>query len=409
MTIGQQETSTPHPADMLTEEFAQDPYPGFARLRDGGTVDRFRLKTFSTAVYAWLVTRHADARRLLADPRLSKDAGRIASVIRAQAVDPDEHVTDNPPSMLFSDPPDHTRLRRIVGGAFTTRRVQGLTPVIERFTDAALDRIVAGETVDFVTDVALPVPMAVIGSLLGIPEEAFDDFRRWSAELGSVGTSLADKQQVIADAYGYVRDLIAVKRTAPADDLISALIAADDEGGRLATDELLSTVFLMMNAGYETTAAMLSSAVLLLHRRPELRAELAADPGRVPAFVEEVLRYESPLNLSTIRFTEQEVTVGDTVIPAGEIVFISLCAANRDADRFPDPDAVRLDRDGHLAFGHGIHHCLGAPLARLEGRVVLQRLLARHPHWRLAVADDEVAWRHSLQFRAIESLPVRFD
>ncbi|MCM3887455.1 cytochrome P450 [Frankia sp. R82] len=400
---------TRFPADMLTREFAQQPYPEFARLRADGSVARVPLKTFSTAVHAWLVTRYDDARRLLADPRLSKDAGRIAGVIRAHAVESNEQVTENPPSMLFSDPPDHTRLRRLVGGAFTARRVQGLVPDIERYTDEALAQITPGEVVDFVEQVALPVPMAVIGALLGIPEDAFGDFREWSARLGSVGSSLTDKQKVIADAYGYVRELIERRRAEPADDLISALLAADDEAGGLSTTELLSTVFLIMNAGYETTAAMLSSSVLLLHQHPALRAGLAAEPSRVPAFVEETLRYESPLNLSTIRFTQEAIEVAGTVIPAGEIVFISLCAANRDAARFADADIVRPAREsGHLAFGHGIHHCLGAPLARLEGRIVLQALLARHPDWRLAVPEHEVVWRHSLQFRGLESLPVRF-
>lgn len=179
-------------------------------------------------------------------------------------------------------PPDHTRLRKLVGKAFTMRRVQALRPAVEKIVDQALDRLPTGEEFDFVEEFALPVPMAVIGSLLGIPEEAYDDFREWSAALGSVETSMDDKRAVITTAYGYVRELIAAKRVRPGDDMISALIAAEDEGVHLTESEMLSTVFLVMNAGYETTASLLSSMLLALLTRPDLREDLRAEPGHCP-------------------------------------------------------------------------------------------------------------------------------
>ncbi|MFJ8728906.1 cytochrome P450 [Streptomyces bauhiniae] len=395
--------------DLLSREFTQDPYAVLARLRSEAPAVKLTVKTLATAVHAWVITGYDDGRRLLADSRLSKNAPELAGVISRHAVDPDEEVTENPRSMLFSDPPDHTRLRKLVGKAFTMRRVQALRPAVEKIVDQALDRLPAGEEFDFVEQFALPVPMAVIGSLLGIPEDAYDDFREWSTALGSVETSMDDKRAAITAAYGYVRELIAAKRVRPGDDMISALIAAEDEGVHLTESEMLSTVFLVMNAGYETTASLLSSMLLALLTRPALREELRAEPQALPAAVEEVLRYESPLNMSTIRFTREPVTVGGVTIPENEIVFVSLCSADRDGTRFEAPDAIRLDRpdNGHLAFGHGIHHCLGAPLARLEGLVVLERLLHRFSSWELCVPAESLQWRHSLQFRGLESLPVR--
>lgn len=402
-------TDTALGPDLLDWMAVQDPYPLYRELRERTAVRKHVVKTLSTEIRAWVVTGYADTRTLLADPRLSKDAGRLPAVIGRHAVDPTTVAATYPPSMLFSDPPDHTRLRRLLGRAFTVRRVEGLRPWITDLTERLLDGIEPGVEFDVVARIALPVPLAVIGKLLGVPDEMYDDFRRWNDVLASIEADLAVKHATVTEAYGALSELVRVKRSRPGDDLISQLVEVEDDGVRMTDTELLATVFLMMNAGYETTANLISSGVLALLLHPLEQERLRRDPGLLPAAVEEFLRWESPLNFTTIRCTTAEVRIGDVTIPPDEIVFFSLCSANRDPARFADPDTLDIGRDtsGHVAFGHGLHHCLGAPLARMEGQIVFGGLLGRFLVWRLAVPAADLEWRDSLQFRGVRSLAVR--
>ncbi|MFD1663156.1 cytochrome P450 [Streptomyces caeni] len=395
--------------DLLNPEFTQEPYAIYEDMRAEAPAHRVVVKTLTTELHAWVVTRYEAARSLLADPRLSKDAAELPRIVERNKVSAEPVQLANFKSMLFSDPPDHTRLRRIMGKAFTMRRVQQLRPRIERATDQLLDRIAPGEDVDLVDALSLPLPITVIGELLGIPGDRRDDFRSWNATLTSVTATMQDKMQAHVAATAYLRDFIAYKRDRPGDDLVSALLQADDGEQRLDEGELLSTIFLVMNAGYETTASMISNSVYALLQDPEQQERLRSQPQGVPAAVEEFLRFESPLNLATVRYTLEPVEIDGLTIPRDDIVFISLAAANRDAARFSEPDALDTSRsaNSHLAFGHGIHHCLGAPLARMEGEIALSRLLARFPTWRLAVGEESLRWRDSLQFRTLERLPVR--
>ena len=395
--------------NLLERTAVQDPYPLYHELREQTVVRKHVVKTLSTRVRAWVVTGYAETRALLADPRLSKDPGRGAAVIGRHAIDPVTTGAAYPPSMLFSDPPDHTRLRRLLGRAFTVRRVEALRPWITELTGRLLDGVEPGVEFDLVRRIALPVPVAVIGKLLGVPDEMYEDFRRWNDIVVSIEADPELKHATITEAYQALAGLVAAKRSRPGDDLISQLLEADDDGVRMTDGELLATVFLMMNAGYETTANLISSGVLALLLHPLQQQRLRRDGGLLQSAVEEFLRWESPLNLTTIRFTAEEVTIGGVTIPAGEIVFLSLCAANRDPARFPEPDLLDIGRDAssHLAFGHGLHHCLGAPLARMEGQIVLDGLLSRFPVWQLAVPAGDLEWRDSLQFRGLRSLPVR--
>lgn len=396
--------------DLLSPEFTQDPYPVYRDLRAHAAAHRTIVKTLTVELHAWVVTGYDEVRALLADRRLSKDAGGLPAVVERHKVAPEPVALANFASMLFSDPPDHTRLRRIIGRAFTMRRVQGLRPWIEDATSRLLDRITPTEVTDVVDALALPLPISVIGALLGIPEERHDDFRGWNAIFTSIGATMAEKQQAHLAATGYLRGLIEEKRRAPAEDMVSALAHPAGDDPALDDSELLSTIFLVMNAGYETTASMIGNAVHALLADPALRAALRAEPDRIPRAVEEFLRHESPLNLATVRYTLEPVPLGDVVIPAGEIVFVSLAAANRDGARFADPDRIDIARadSSHLSFGHGIHHCVGAPLARLEGEIALRGLLDRFADWELAVSTADLRWRNSLQFRSLERLPVRF-
>ncbi|MFG2880529.1 cytochrome P450 [Streptomyces sp. NPDC048337] len=396
--------------DLLSWSFVQDPYATYEKLREEGAVRRHVVKTLATELHAWVVTDYENGRALLADPRLSKDAVNLPAVVTSQSVDPDFQATEQPRSMLFSDPPEHTRLRKLIGKAFTMRRVQKMRPWIEQTTDALLERIVPGEEFDLVDDIALALPIYVIGNLLGVPEERFEDFKTWSGALASVDISAEEKQKALGQAFAYLGQLVAEKRANPGEDMVSALIEADDDGVKLTDTELMSTIFLVMNAGYETTANMISSGVLALLEHPGQEALLRADPSLIPGAVEEFLRYESPLNLSTIRYTTSPVEVGDVTIPEGEIVFIALMSGNRDPEKYADPnrlDVTRPSAHSHLSFGHGVHHCLGAPLARLEGEIIFTKLLERFPDWRLTVEPAALEWRYTAQFRGLEKLPVR--
>jgi cytochrome P450 len=395
--------------DLLSWRFAQDPHTTYARMRAEGGVQRQVVKTLATELNAWVVTAFDHGKALLTDTRLGKDVDELLRVMQARSVRPGDALARTPRSMLFSDPPDHTRLRKLVATAFTIRRVETMRPWIERTIADLLDDVVPGEEFDLVGKLGMALPIFVIGNLLGIPPGHHDDFRHWNATLASIDSPPEEKQRVHAQAFAYLRELIELKRSQPGDDMISALIQARDGESRLDEPELLATVFLLMNAGYETTANLISSGALALLTHPDQQALLRRDPSLVPGAVEEFLRLESPLNMATIRYTTSPVEVGDVTIPEDEIVFVALLAANRDPDKFADPDRLDVTRPGkgHLSFGQGLHHCIGAPLARLEGQVVFAELLARFAHWELAVPVDELTWKYSAQFRGLERLPVR--
>ncbi|MCA1217243.1 cytochrome P450 family protein [Streptomyces sp. 8L] len=397
-------------ADLLSWDFIQDPYLTYQEMRAGTGPRRLVIKTLSTGLRSWLVTEYADVRRLLADPRLSKAAGAAAPVIARHSTEDVSGASITSESMLFSDPPQHSRLRRMFSRAFTMRRTLDLRPRIEELTDELLDSIPRGAEIDLVESVAMAIPIAVIGELLGVPRAAHQDLRRWNRALTSVDSEPSEKYQAYMASLEYFRTLVAQKTSSQdgADDLINALIDPANEE-RFEESELLSTIFLMMNAGYETTANLISSSVYALLKHPEQLELLRGDATLIPNAVEEFLRYESPLNLSTLRYTTEPVEVGDTVIPAGEVVFLALSSANRDPERFAEPDRLDIRRNAatHLAFGHGIHHCVGAPLARLEGEIVLARLLDRFPRWEAAEPLEQLTWRYTLQFRGLERLPVR--
>ncbi|MYW00291.1 cytochrome P450 [Streptomyces sp. SID3343] len=395
--------------DLLSRDFAQDPHARYTLLREHPQVRKHVVKTLATEMYAWVVTGYDDSRALLADPRLAKDVDRLLDVMAANAVNPDDKPAGTPRSMLFSDPPDHTRLRKLVGNVFTMRRVERLRPWIEQAVDRLLDAVPVGEEFDLVERIGMALPTYVIGRLLGVPPDRHDDFRAWNSVLAGLENTAAEKREAHRRTFEYLTGLIADKRRDPGDDIVSALVAESRDNGSIDDQEVLSAVFLLMNAGYETTAHMISSGVFNLLRHRDQQALLRADLDLVPGAVEEFLRYESPLNMATIRFTAAPVRIGEVVVPAGEIVFVALLAANRDPARFADPDAFDVLRaeKAHLSFGHGIHHCIGAPLARMEGDIVFRKLLARFANWEPVVPETELRWKFSAQFRGLDRLPIR--
>ncbi|MEV8315031.1 cytochrome P450 [Streptomyces sp. NPDC059900] len=351
----------------------------------------------------YLVTGHAEAREALNDARLSKNTGAFfAGKGSRRRLHP--AVAQ---SMLASDPPQHTRLRKLVTRAFTTGAVRELRPFIARVTDDLLHQWPVGERFDLVAGLAVPLPVIVICELLGVPQTDRSDVRRWSAELFAAGEPdvIDAASHALAD---YMTSLIAAKRRNPGSTLLDRLISARDGDDHLSEDELVSLAVLLLVAGHETTTNALGNAVLTLLQHPAERERLRADPDSVPSALDELLRFDSPVSTATFRFTTQAITLGGTDIPAGAPVSIALGAANRDPARFPAPDLLDLDRDAaaHLSFGHGIHRCVGAPLARAELEIALRAVLTRFPGIRLAVPADQLLWRRTRLVRGLTSLPV---
>jgi cytochrome P450 len=389
----------------LDRAFIQNPHELYRRLRAKGPVARVVMWG---AVPVWLVTRYTEARALLNDPRLSKDHARLQTLFPPGTGG--AHTFPVNATMLMTDPPDHTRLRRLVLKAFTSRAVERLRPGIERITDELLDnleRAAADGPVDLVEFFAMPLPVRVIGDLLGVPAALRDRFRTAvepllstvdPSEVGTASEALAT----------LLRKLIHEKRQDPRRDLLTALIEARHNGDQLSDDELLTTAYLLILAGYETTVNLIGNALLALLQNPSQLAALRGEPSMLPTAVEEFLRYESPINVATIRFTTVPIRVGDVEIPANEFVMIALLAANRDDEQFSDADQLDIARkpNSHLAFGHGIHYCVGAPLARMEAEIALGRMLARF--CRITLDDAAtVLYRTSTLTRALRSLPVQ--
>jgi cytochrome P450 len=390
-------------ADVFSQEFEANPHPVYAQLRRHSPVQRV---TLPGGVPVWLITRYEDARRALTDPRLVKEP---VSDIGALADMPAWVLAGMGRHMLNADPPDHTRLRRLVSAAFTVRRMEALRPRIQQLSDDLLDGLAGSDEVDLLDAFAFPLPIQVICELLGVPVADRDSFRAWTNVI-IAGASALDQLPAAAEGLvGYLRDLITAKRAAPADDLLSALIAVRDKHDRLSEDELTSMAFLLLVAGHETTVTLLGNAVFTLLQNPEQLDRLRAEPALLPAAVEEFLRYESPVETSTLRLTTEPVQFGDQTIPAGRIVLVGLLSANRDGTRFPDADRLDVTRpdNPHVAFGHGIHYCLGAPLARLEAQIALGGLLSRYPALRLAVPAHELTWKPGTLIRGLTTLPVR--
>ncbi|MEV5594463.1 cytochrome P450 [Streptomyces sp. NPDC052496] len=394
-----------HPLE--SPEFFRDPYPLLAALRERGPVQRVRSGPHGAT---WLVTGWAEARTAMAEPRLSKDTTRyFADKPSTRDLAPAVSAT-----MLATDPPDHTRLRRLAVKAFTPAAVARLEPRIAETADALLERMAArGGTADLVEDFAVPLPIEVISDLLGVPRADRAALRRWSNDLFAAGApdTIDAASHAISD---YMTELIAGKRAAaaggsggPDPDLLSGLIAARDEGDQLSEFELVSLAVLLVVAGHETTTSLIGNGALALLRDDALRTRLRQDPALVPDAVEELLRHDSPITTATFRYAAEPLTLGGAEIAAGDVVLVSPGAANRDPARFADPDTLALGRSaGHLSFGHGPHHCLGAPLARLEGRIAFQALLTRFPDLRLAVPPAELQWRHTRLMRGLAHLPV---
>ncbi|WP_328316132.1 cytochrome P450 family protein [Streptomyces sp. NBC_00388] len=398
-------TTTPgQPPLVDPAELVADPYAVYARLREAGPVHRV---AGTDGLPAWLVTRYDDVRQALADPRLSLD--------KRNATPGGYHGLALPPALdanlLNMDPPDHTRIRRLVSTAFTPRHIARLREPIRETADALLDVIEPSGHADLIASYAAPLPITVICDLLGVAPHDRHDFRSWTDSLVAPDPARPEAaKESVRSLLAFFTQLIADKHAAPADDLLSALIAVREDADRLSEDELMSLAFVILFAGYENTVHLIGNATLALLTHPGELSALRADPGRLGGAVEEFARYDGPVPLAIRRFPTEDITVGGVGIPAGETVLLSLAAAHRDPRRFAEPDRLDTGRDatGHLALGQGIHYCLGAPLARLETEIALAALLDRFPALALDVAPDDLRWRPSMRARGLVALPVRY-
>ncbi|NEB74540.1 cytochrome P450 [Streptomyces sp. SID14478] len=379
------------------QAFAADPYPVYDALRRRGAVHRVRTPGPGPTEELYLIVGHEASKAAFTDPRLVKSPpwGFDDALIGRH--------------LLFADPPEHGRLRSLVSREFTARRVAGLAPRIQKITDELLDDMVPRGSADLIAALAFPLPLVVICELLGVPDIDRGRFRRMSTQVVAP-TSTEEDANAIVELSDFLDELIEDKRcAAPADDLLGALIRTTaEDGDRLSAAELKAMAFLLLIAGHETTVNLIGNGVRALLSHPEQLAALRADMGLLDGAVEEMLRYDGPVETATHRFAAESFAIDGTVIPQGAPVLIGIGSADRDAQRFPEADTFDIRREprGHLAFGHGIHFCLGAPLARIEGRTAIRSLLERCPD--LAADGEPDAWLPGVLMRGVRTLRVRW-
>jgi cytochrome P450 len=395
--------------EMATLKFRQDPYPMYARMRREHPVYR-------SSRGIWYLTRYADVDAALRDVRLSKDRERMRRwYAQRNGTDAVGRLQERlGRSMLHADPPDHTRLRKPVSKAFTARQVNGLRPRIEKIADELLGVALAvGPTMDVITALAYPLSITVICELLGVPLSDRARIRAWSRQLVNQSEvvhtveTIQRIERAVEEFVDYLTNLARKRRAEPADDLMSALVAVQDCGDRFTDDELISTCFLLLVAGHETTINLVGNSMLALLRHPGQLRRLRQDPALIRSAIEELLRYDGTVQITT-RIVKGEVEIDGQTLSDGEAVFPVLGAANRDPDQFADPDRLDLGRidNRHLSLSNGPHFCLGAPLARLEGEIAIGTLVRRLP--RLRLDTDTLEWRPSPGLRGLEALPVAY-
>ena len=402
--------------ERVPADFMQNPYDLLKEYRERGPVHEV---VWAHGAKVWLVTGYNEVRALVNDPRVSKDGRRMNELFArhsGMAAESESQDGGDPgfdddlaAHMLNSDPPRHTRLRALVSKAFTAQRVERLRPRIEQVVDGLLDAMEGRAEVDLIAGFAVPLPITIICELCGIEEADRENFRQWSLKLVGAGQDpdeVAHASQLMVD---YANSLIDSKRAVRGDDLISELVQVSDGGDRLTQNELVSMIFVLAVAGHITTIYSIGNAVANLLTHPAELARLQADPALMPAAVDELLRFDGPSGVGTFRFTTADIPVGGSVIPAGEILALSWHSANRDSSHFTEADRLDVSRRpvGSMAFGHGLHYCIGVPLAKMQIEIALGRLISRYPRLRLAAPPEELRRDNSALLRGLLALPVQ--
>lgn len=401
---------------LLEQEARRDPIAFSTYLRAQGPI--LPLTGLLGKERGWLVMNYDDVIAILKDPRFLKDPQKFSSRSEGGQTQADERsaalhslLTDRR-DLLVTDPPDHTRLRGLISKAFTPRMIEQLRPRIQQVADELLDEVQGRNQMDLIADFAFPLPITIISEMLGIPVADRQQFRIWSQTMTTEAAGPEPEKALAAmEAFvQYIKTLLDDKRTHPGDDLTSGLVQAEERGDCLSETELISTIFLLIVAGHETTVNLIGNGTLALLQHPEQMSLLCADPSLIPSAVEELLRYTAPVSMSSPRWASEDIPLHDQVIRKGEVVFVSLIGADTDPRQFPDPEVLNITRQDnhHLAFGKGIHYCLGAPLARLEGQIALGTLLRRLPHLNLASDPEQLTWTQDFILRGLTALPVTF-
>jgi cytochrome P450 PksS len=397
--------------DFSSPAFKANPYPFYARLRAEASVCPLTLADKRSA---WLVTRYDDIVALLKDDRFVHEGRRVrtpAQEARQPWVPKAFQLLQR--NMLALDAPDHTRLRGLVHKAFTPRLIEKVQVRIQSLTEELLDAVAGQGRMDLIRDYAVPLPTTVISEMLGVPARDRHRFHRWSNALVSSTSSLWGTLRTLPHVMAflrYIRKQVKARQAAPGDDLTSALVTAREAGDGLSEEELLSMIFLLLVAGHETTVNLIGNGVLALLEHPEQMDRLRDDPALIRPVVEELLRYDPPVHFGSERYAREEVTIAGVTIARGEMVHPLLGSANRDERQFDRPDDLDITREPnrHVAFGLGVHYCLGAPLARMEGQIAINTLLRRMPELRLAAPRDALRRRPGMGLHGLEALPVAF-
>lgn len=397
--------------DLMAPAVRANPFPTYAQVRTDDPVYRLKMENGRST---WLITRYEDALAVLKDQRFIKDFRRLLTPEQLAEAQGNIYNMLNA-HMLSFDPPDHTRLRTLVNLSFTPRLVEQWRERIQAIADELIDAMEARpeRACDLIDAFAFPLPIIVITEMLGVPTEDRANFREWSnALLDGVGNpeSFQQARAKIFEFTMYLTGLIATKRQQPGDDLIGRLIQAEENGDKLNEMELLSMIFLLLVAGHETTVNLIGNSVLALLQHPAQRQLLRENPGMIRNAVEEFLRYRSPVAIGTNRWAGEDLEFGGKQIKRGDAVLVGLAAANHDSEEFAQADELDITRseNRHLAFGMGIHYCLGAPLARLEGQIAINTILRRLPNLHLTVPVEELSWRSSLLLLGVSKLPVAY-
>jgi cytochrome P450 len=393
------------PVNLASPDFKANPFPFYAHLRSEAPVYRTSLPDKRTV---WLITRYDDVVEVLKDGRFSKDKATARQTFWLPSM-----LKPLMRNMLDLDAPDHTRLRGLVHTVFTPRLIENLRERIQSLADELLDRLLARGKADLVRDYAVEIPTTIIAEMLGVPVKDRLKFRKWSnAAAAAIASRFAVLMAIpeLAFFIHYIRSLVKMRRAKPEDDLISALVRAEEAGDHLSEDELLAMIVLLLIAGHETTVNLIGNGVLALLENLSQLDKLNNNPALIKSAVEELLRYNGPLETATERFSREDVKVAGATIPRGDLVLTVLASANRDERQFDGADKLDITREPnpHVAFGFGMHYCLGAALARLEAQVAIATLLRRCPNVGLAVPSNALRWKRGLVLRGLESLPVSF-
>jgi len=393
------------PVNLASPDFKANPFPFYAHLRSEAPVYRTKLPDKRTV---WLITRYDDVVEVLKDGRFSKDKAAARQKFWLPSM-----LKPLMRNMLDLDAPDHTRLRGLVHTVFTPRLIENLRERIQSLADESLDRLLARGKADLVRDYAVGIPTTIIAEVLGVPPKDRLKFRKWSNAGAAASASRFGVLKAIPELaffIRYIRSLVKMRRAKPEDDLISALVRAEETGDHLSEDELLAMIVLLLIAGHETTVNLIGNGVLALLENPSQRDKLNNNPALIKSAVEELLRHNGPLETATERFSREDIKVAGVTIPRGDLVLAVLASANRDERQFDGADKLDITREPnpHVAFGLGMHYCLGAALARLEAQVAIATLLRRCPNLGLAVPSNALRWKRGLVLRGLEGLPITF-